>query len=766
MKKHFLLFFLMFGLFTLASAQTINIGLIHDQISQEDKNYLETILKSELSKNFENSKFEPVIKKVVEKNDSNLKELIEKYENDADIDAVISLTASPYSHFSGGDEFKKLVIAPFCHTYSNTARVKNLNAITTDYDLEEAVGIINNLKEIKKLGIIFSDEFKNTAELYKERLIQEDFFNGKDVMTISLEEDPEKVSSTIYKNDALLVLAKNTDSLKKTLEKASKQGIPSFSFLFEKNSDSGVLMGYPVEEEKERKIRVAAVNLLKYYEGREFSELETRLDSTNLNILVDYSVAENTDVYPWDLLSEKINMVNEPSMGKLKLSVVEALEKLLEKNTDLKSKDKKVLASKYDVDIAKSFKKPDVSASLDYQKIDSIRADSDPTTSENTVKAGINLTQVLYDESTFSNIDIQKKLYNAAEEEFRQEELTQIKNLLDSYFNILRSYSNFEIEKYNSTLIKKYLNLAKTKYSIGSSGPEDVYRFESEFADSTTNLEDIRSGIFSGNAGLNRVLNMPMDNYYSLSEDKIEAVINLELFQESQSELNKPWKFESLKKHFIQLGIENYPELKKLDSQIEASERELKSAKRKRYVPTITADANYNKDIAEPWGDGSEELDSEEHWTIGVGFNLPLYKGGELKYTEKQIEAELEQLKIDRETLTSEISKNISSQYAVVFTNIRKMKSAEKSVEASKKNLDLQTDLYAKGKITVTDMLDARNSFIRAEQRAASVKYDLFISISELEKLSGKYYFEYNSSEKEQIKKMFTDLITSKQEAK
>ena len=63
MKKHFLLFFLMFGMFTLTSAQTINIGLIHDQISQEEKNYLEASLKSELNKNFENTKFEPVINK-------------------------------------------------------------------------------------------------------------------------------------------------------------------------------------------------------------------------------------------------------------------------------------------------------------------------------------------------------------------------------------------------------------------------------------------------------------------------------------------------------------------------------------------------------------------------------------------------------------------------------------------------------------------------------------------------------------------------------
>ncbi len=764
MKRKILVIFLIFGIFMISFAKEINIGVIYGDMSEETRDYLNTNLKRELEKNFENTQFDPVIKKETTAGAKQLEEAIDKYQKDSSIEVVFSLNMNPYESLKVEKKFNKLVIAPFFYGVYVDGEVKNLNAIATDYNLKEVAGILNDIKPLEKIGVIFSPDFAVTAESYIKRLVSEQLFTGDNIIAIPLNQPEEIIKGDIFKIDALLVLSNNNGFLKARMEEAAKLGIPTFSFFSDADNDSGVLMGYSFKDEIERRIRVAAVNLLKYYEGRDFSELSTRLDSANLDIFVNYEVAEEADIYPWNFLSEKIKMVNEPSFGNTPLTINSALKQLFEQNTELKSKNKELISSKYDVDISKSGIKPDLTANLDYEKLDDTRAGSDPTNAENTVRGGVKLTQVLYDEDTFSNVTIQKKLYDAAKEEFRQEEITQIQNLIVTYLSVLKSHANFEIEKYNSTLLKKYLSVAKMKQNIGSSGPEDVYRFESELADSTTNLEDIRSDIFSGNSDLNRLLNLSMDNYFSLSEDGIGDIIDLPIFEGFENELNKPWKFDKLKSYFIRAGIDKAPEIKRLDAQIAAKERQLKAAKRKRYIPKLTADASYEKDVTDPWGEGSQNVDSDEYWSVGVGFTFPLYSGGELKYTQKQIETELDQLKIDRETQISKISQSISSQYGQVFTNLRKIKSSEKSVEASRKNLLLQSDLYMKGKITATDMIDARNSLINAEQTNTSVKYDFFISLAELERLCGKYYFEYTGLEKDEINNLIKSLIASKQE--
>ena len=310
------------------------------------------------------------------------------------------------------------------------------------------------------------------------------------------------------------------------------------------------------------------------------------------------------------------------------------------------------------------------------------------------------------------------------------------------------------------------MNVAKTKYNVGSSGPEDVYRFESELATSTTNLESIKSDIFSGNSDLNNLLNTSMDNYFVIHEKGIEKIINLSIFENFGIELNKPWKMNDVKNYFIQKGIENSSELKSFDYQIEAKERELKAAKRKRFLPEITASLNYDKDIKDPWGEGSDNTESDQYWTAAVGFTLPLYSGGEIAYTKNQVESELKKLKLDKEAQISNISNDISSQYSKVLANYTKIKSAEKSMEASKKNLELQEDMYVKGKKSITDIIDARNSFIKAEQTAASIKFDYYISMANMEKLCGKYYFEYSDNEKKKTEVLLKSLTSLDQEVK
>lgn len=757
MKRGFLLFFLTLGIFTSALAEDVKIGVIYNKVSKDLKSNMNKNLKKELDRNFENTQFRPQIERELFVDTEDIIAAVSKLEKDESIDAIVVLNENPSRLFEEKLRFNKLVIAPFFFGIHDNKYTNNLNTISTDYNLEEVIDTLKELRDSNKIDILYSQEFLELANFYKKTIDKNKLLGGDQIDLISLESlngDVKSLSDT----DSLIVISRSNDLLEATLEKTSEMGILNFSLFFSNKDEAKVLMGYSKAYDQNRRIRIASTNLLKYCEKREFSELTSKLNSASLNIIVDYEIAEILDLYIGNLSSEKISIINENKFGNIDLTIKDALSKLLQNSTNIKSKKEEVKSNSYDVKIAKSDTRPDIAATMDYEKNEATRAENNPTNAENTIKGGFTLSQVLYDEEVFSNVAINESLYDAVKEDLRQEEIDQIQDLITTYLNTLKSYSAFEIEEYNGNLMRRYLNVAKVKNSIGRSGPEDVYRFESELASSTTNLEGIRSDVFSGNSDLNRLLNTSMDNYYSINEDGIEDVIDLSIFRDFANELNKPWKMDDIKDYFIQIGIENSSKLKSLDFQIDAKERELKAAKRKRYLPKVTANINYDSDLKDPWGDASSDTKADDYWTAGVGFVLPLYTGGEIEYSKSQIQSDINKLELDRETLISEISRDISSQYRRVLANYRQISSAYKSVEASRKNLELQEDMYIKGMITITDMIDARNSLIEAEQTAASIKFDYYISIADMEGLCGKYYFEYNSEEKSKIEVLLKSL--------
>lgn len=762
MKKQIWLLLLFFGIVLEPLARDINIGVIYDDIPREVRVELGGIFRRELDKNFQNTQFKPVIKREVTTELNDIKGTIEDLDKDKDIEVIYFLGVNPNGYLRK-KSLTKMVFAPFSYGNMEKNYKENLNTIDMNYDFKDILVGLEAMTQIENIGIIFSEDFEEVAMEYNQKMLTDDFFSKKKIENILL--TSTDVSPKIKEKDALLILARDTALLEKTTAEANNLGILTFSFFFETKNSLNLLMGYSSKEERDRRIRAGVVNLLKYYEGRD-SELVTNLPTTNLNMFIDYEVAEAMDIYPNEFLNENIKVINKNKDEGEEITLEKAIKKLLDENTELKARKKNVISKKYDVDIARSKIKPDLSATTNYKKLDNTRSKIDTTTAENTVRGGIKLTQILYDDDTFSNITVEKSLYNAEIEELREEELDQIQNLIVSYINILKSQANFEIEKYNGDLLRKYLGVAKSKNIIGTRGPEDIYRFESELADSEGSLEGINSNIISGNAELNRLLNLSMENEFYLIENGMEDIINLSIFREFETEINRPWNFNKMQNHFIDMGLINSPQLKIIDSQLEAAERKMKAAKRKRYMPTLTADATYDKDLTDPWGEGSHGVDSDKYWSVGIGFSLPLYTGGEIETKKSQIQTDLEKLELEKESMTLIISKEISSQYGEVMANYKKIIYAKRSMEAARKNLDLQTDLYIKGKISVTDIIDARNSFIGASERTTSTKFDFFISLAQLEKLSGKYYFESSDEEKEKNNTLIESLIISREEVK
>jgi outer membrane protein TolC len=57
---------------------------------------------------------------------------------------------------------------------------------------------------------------------------------------------------------------------------------------------------------------------------------------------------------------------------------------------------------------------------------------------------------------------------------------------------------------------------------------------------------------------------------------------------------------------------------------------------------------------------------------------------------------------------------------------------------ASRKNLDLVTDAYAKGVVSIQDLLDAQNSALTADLRASNAVFNFLLDLVEVQRAAGR----------------------------
>lgn len=59
---------------------------------------------------------------------------------------------------------------------------------------------------------------------------------------------------------------------------------------------------------------------------------------------------------------------------------------------------------------------------------------------------------------------------------------------------------------------------------------------------------------------------------------------------------------------------------------------------------------------------------------------------------------------------------------------------ARQAADAAAKNLELVTDAYARGAVSIIDLLDAQNAGLNAEELATNATYDYLVDLLEVER--------------------------------
>jgi outer membrane protein TolC len=128
-----------------------------------------------------------------------------------------------------------------------------------------------------------------------------------------------------------------------------------------------------------------------------------------------------------------------------------------------------------------------------------------------------------------------------------------------------------------------------------------------------------------------------------------------------------------------------------------------------------------------------------------------LFTSGERPAIRDQSFEELSRLRFERASTAQRIEQRIRSALHTAGASYAAITLAQQAAKASRNNLDIVTDSYSRGAVSIIDLLDAQNAALVAEEAAANAVYDFLSSLMEVERSVGRVYFLVGPEEKEAL---------------
>jgi outer membrane protein TolC len=253
---------------------------------------------------------------------------------------------------------------------------------------------------------------------------------------------------------------------------------------------------------------------------------------------------------------------------------------------------------------------------------------------------------------------------------------------------------------------------------------------------------------------LNRLLHHPAEEPFLTAETDIDAYLSLvdrELFD---IYVGNKAAFRTFRKFAVEEGLRMAPELKQLDRTLAARKRLHKSAKRAFWLPSLFLYGDLSSTFHEG-GAGRESALSQSlpqqpeaalpesnntDWSVGLRLSYPLFAGGSRFSELAEAREDLAALQLERQAAAEMIEVRIRTALHFAGASYAAISFTRSAADAAGKNLELITDAYSRGAVSVVDLLDAQNAALVADLIAASAILEFLIDLMVAQRTVGKFY--------------------------
>lgn len=546
----------------------------------------------------------------------------------------------------------------------------------------------------------------------------------------------------------------STTDLQSLADSLAARNLPSFAFGGQRDVRLGFLAALDTDltPQLARRVAVFTERILLGDDPATFAVQAT----SGGRLVINRATARAVNVYPpLGVLLEAELVGDGPESSGAPITLDAAMREAVAANLSLASQDRALDAGASRVREAWSLLLPQVDAGVTGTVVDPELAESSlGQQPERTATGQITLSQILYSDGARANVDVERASQSARESERAAQRLDIALEAAEAYLNVLRAEALVQVERDNLLLTRESLELADQREAVGSAGPAEVLRLQSEAATRRTDLINAFVQREAARIALNQVLNRPLEAPFTATEDAQAGVDALARGSTLLEFVANPRVFEQLRDFLSVEAVRAEPVIQALEAGIRARERAVRAAKRSFYLPTVAAVAQLNSNLYES-GAGTDGLmvpGSPESplalslpempttfWSAGVSVTLPLFEGTGRRARRDRTSAEAEQLRLERDLAAQRVEQNVRTQVQIAAASYAAIREARRAADAARQSLDIVTEAYAAGTLEVTPLLESQTAAQQAAIGVTNARYNFLVDLKRVERAIGRF---------------------------
>jgi len=523
--------------------------------------------------------------------------------------------------------------------------------------------------------------------------------------------------------------------------------LPSFSLLGRSEVERGVMASMRPEADELRTARRVGLNIQRILFGEDAATLPVTLDLQG-GLVINMETADAVNVSPrWRVAIEAEQLNVEADRSDIEtLTFSDAVREAVRENLTLRAIDGVVAAKERTIREAQSAYRPSVDIDALGLRIDRESSEASfGTQARRTLRGGVSLSQLIYSEDARAGIDISRHLQDALVFEREIERLDLAFDTARAFLDVLRAETLERIESDNLGLTTSNLELARRRERVGYSGPADVYRWESQIATDRSAVITARNQSSSARLLLNRLLNHPLEERLHYAAPTLDDRDLITGYKQLDPYVDTPASYQLFREFSVQEGLANSVELAALDATIAAQERAYVASRRSYWAPQVGFQAAYQR-IFSRSAAGADNINPafpqpRDSWSLAVSADFPVLTGGERRARTLRLGEELSALRVERAALAQQVELAARAALFDAASTYASIELAQEAAAASRRNLELVTESYSSGVVSVIELLDAQNSALLTEDFAANAVFDFLIDLMEIQRATNTFDF-------------------------
>jgi outer membrane protein len=531
------------------------------------------------------------------------------------------------------------------------------------------------------------------------------------------------------------------DDLRSLADQLAQRKLPTFSLLGRSEVERGILLAASSDTELTARLaRRVALDIQRIVEGDDAANIEVAVPSEE-RLVVNMRTAQIIGFSPhWDDLTDAVQVAADTTQDQRAISLLQALDAAIGNNPTLRGSQLGADIAADQTRIARSALLPSLAANVSHTQIDASHANP-LLLAQRTSEAGGVAQLPLYRDSAWAGWSVSRHLAAAANEQARQELLDTLQQTATAYFSLLRAKSVESVRRQNVENTRQNLETSRAREAVGLSTRSDYLRWVAQMATARQDLLTAEANVRQATVELGRLIHDDSSHPLLVAETGIDEPLKWIASPHTQRYLDTPAKWTVFREFILAQAHEYSPEVKRADELLAGQQREVTSARRAFFIPDIAA-VGIASDQFSRGGAGSERTPltpNNSAWFVGIQATIPIFSGGALKARLSESRHQLKQLDAQRDATVDAVDARARSVLARIPSSYPAIALSREAAAAAHENYTKVADAYARGVVSITDLISAQDASLNAELTQAQATFTFLIDFADTLRVSNSF---------------------------